>query len=73
MLSEKQVYADLYGTNEGDMAYLRKLGHYNEEYDKISNLIINLSSQSFTELEANVKVNIDGIEAAQKELYKLKK
>lgn len=73
ILDEEQLERDLYGKEEGDLAYLKQLGYYNTEYDKLSNLIINLSSESFTELEANIEVNLEAILTAQQQLLKLKK
>lgn len=73
VLDEDTVLRDLYGVEEGDMGYLKNLGYYNQEYDKLSDLIINLSSASFTELEANVNVNFDAIETAQQRIAKLQK
>jgi hypothetical protein len=80
-LNKNGVERDLYGfgytDKDGEMVYdlgfLRKMGNLNSEYDKLSDLIINLTSKSYTELEANVKVNLDGIETAQQQLNKLKK
>lgn len=73
ILSKEQVERDLYGIDPGDMAYLKKLGALNTLYDKVSNLIIDLTKKSYTELEANVKVNLDGLLTAQQQLEKLKK
>ena len=73
ILDKSSVDADLYGKGEGDQGYLKQLGHLNTEYDKLSNLIINLQNASFNELQANVNVNTNGIEAAQQQLYKIKK
>lgn len=81
ILNKNGVERDLYGfgytDKDGekiyDLGFLRKMGNLNSEYDKLSDLIINLTSKSYTELEANVKVNLDGIETAQQQLNKLKK
>lgn len=75
MLDKDQVMRDLYGIDKDNnsFAFLKKLGYYNGEYDKLTNKITNLQNQSFTELEANVLVNLTGIETAQKELYKIQK
>lgn len=73
LLNEEKTNADLYGIDGNDMGYLKKLGYYNNEYDKLSNLIINLQDESYTELEANIEVNLTGIETALKELNKIKK
>jgi hypothetical protein len=69
-LNKTDVDNDLYGATDTDMGYLKQLGHFNNEYDILSNAIINLSSNSFTELEANINVDYDGIETAQKQLRK---
>lgn len=73
LLDKEKTNADLYGIDDNDMGYLKKLGYYNNEYDKLSNLIINLQDESYTELEANIEVNLTGIETALKELNKIKK
>lgn len=73
ILDKDSVDADLYGKGEGDYGYLKQLGYLNTEYDKLSNAIINLSTSSLTELQANVETNVKGIETAQKQLFKLKK
>ena len=70
ILNKTDVDNDLYGATDTDMGYLKQLGHFNNEYDILSNAIINLSSNSFTELEANINVDYDGIETAQKQLRK---
>jgi hypothetical protein len=61
LIDEDALQRDLYGIDAGDMSYLKQLGYYNSEYDRLSNLIINLQSDSYAELEANVGVNIQGI------------
>lgn len=73
LLDEKKVENDLYGTNEDGLAFLKTLGYYNKNYDELSNNIINLQNSSLNELEANLYVNLEGIETAQKELIKIKK
>jgi hypothetical protein len=64
ILDKDSVDADLYGKGEGDYGYLKQLGYLNTEYDKLSNAIINLSTSSLTELQANVETNVKGIETA---------
>lgn len=73
MLDSDMVEKDLYGKKgtDDEIGYLKQLGYYNEEYDKLSNKIINLQDESYTELEANIEVNLTGIETAQKELNKI--
>lgn len=73
LLDKAQTDADLYGINTDDQGYLKTLGYYNTQYDKLSNKIINIQNSSLTELEANLTVNIEGISAAQQELIKTKK
>lgn len=73
LLDEKKTNADLYGESEEDLGYLKQLGYYNGKYDELSNKIINLQDESFTELQANVEVNLTGIETAQQEMNKIKK
>ena len=73
LLDENVVKADLYGIRENDLGYLKQLGYYNEKYDEISNKIINLQDESFTELQANIEVNLNGIETAQQEMNKINK
>lgn len=73
LLNKEITEADLYGKNENDMGYLKTLGYLNTQYDNITNKIINISAQSFTELSANLNVNLTGIETAQKQLRDLEK
>lgn len=73
LLDKNTTDADLYGIDESDMGYLKQLGYYNKKYDELSNLIINLQDESYTELTANVEVNLTGIETAQQELNKINK
>lgn len=73
LLDKDKVNADLYGINDEDMGYLKTLGYLNTQYDRLSNQIINLTAASFTELRANLDVNLTGIEAAQKRLRQLEK
>lgn len=82
ILDEDQVLQDLYGISPVEnplddssvlpQGFLRQLGYYNEQYDKITNKIINLQDSSFTELEANLNVNLEGITTAQEQLMKIK-
>lgn len=77
-LDADEVEQDLWGVDpENDSnipsGFLRQLGYYNEQYDKISNKIINLQDASYNELEANLTVNLEGIVTAQEQLIKIKK
>lgn len=82
MLDAEEVEQDLYGITptrdviKGDeipSGFLRQLGYYNGQYDDLSNKIINLQDASFTELEANLTVNYQGIITAQEQILKIKK
>ena len=73
LLDKDSVNADLYGINDSDFGYLKTLGYFNTQYDNLSNQIINLTAASFTELKANLDVNLTGIEAAQKRMRQLEK
>lgn len=73
LLNKDMVYADLYGTDDTGSGYLQRLGHLNDEYDKLSDAIINLQNASTTELEANLEVNLNGIDSAKKNITRLRK
>jgi hypothetical protein len=83
MLDGDEVEQDLYGktpnkskTLSGDeipSGFLYQLGYYNQQYDDLSNKIINLQDASYTELEANLTVNYEAIHTAQEQLLKIKK
>lgn len=74
MLDKDQVERDLYGVdNTNNIGFLKKLGYYNTEYDKLSDLIINTTNESYTELEANLDTNLTGIETTLEEIAKINK
>lgn len=83
MLDADEVEQDLYGKTPtiGDLkdldtipsGFLYQLGYYNQQYDDLSNKIINLQDASFTELEANLTVNYEGIITAQEQILKIKR
>jgi len=82
MLDSDEVEQDLYGiyplpndilnTGEIPSGFLRQLGYYNKRYDELTNNIINLQDASYTELEANLTVNLAGIVTAQEQIMKYK-
>lgn len=78
MLDQDEIEQDLYGViptdedSEIPAGFLYQLGYYNKQYDKISNNIINLQDSSYTELEANLTVNLQGIVTAQEQVLKIK-
>lgn len=83
LLNEKTVEEDLYGIQSQNsqsiqkgivpQGYLKQLGYYNTLYDEISNQIINLQDVSYNELEANLTVNLEGIDTALQQIQKIKK
>lgn len=83
MLDRDEVQQDLYGTIPNvevevdtdtiPSGFLSQLGYYNTQYDELSNKIINLQDASYTELEANLTVNYEGIITAQEQILKIKK
>ena len=84
MLDGDEVEQDLYGItpNEKNIkdnpdeipsGFLQQLGYYNTRYDELSNKIINLQDASFTELQANLEVNYQGIITAQEQILKIRK
>ena len=82
MLDADEVEQDLYGVtptsrvlekDEIPAGFLNQLGYYNSRYDELSNKIINLKDASYTELEANLTVNYQGIITAQEQILKIKK
>lgn len=84
MLDEEEVEQDLYGItpnvtsiednpDEIPSGFLKQLGYYNTQYDELSNKIINLQDASFTELQANLEVNYQGILTAQEQILKIRK
>lgn len=82
MLDSDEVEQDLYGiypllndtldAGEIPSGFLRQLGYYNNRYDELTNNIINLQDASYTELEANLTVNLAGIVTAQEQILKYK-
>ena len=78
MLKEEEVEKDLWGTKGEDngsipQGYLKQLGYYNTQYDKISNKIINLQDASYNELQANLTVNLEGIDTSLQQIQKILK
>lgn len=83
MLKESTVEEDLWGKTSNSAesikknivphGYLKQLGYYNTSYDFLTNKIINLQDASFNELEANLQVNLTGIETAKKQINKITK
>jgi len=82
MLDSDEVEQDLYGiyplssdtldVGKIPSGFLRQLGYYNNRYDELTNNIINLQDASYTELEANLTVNLAGIVTAQEQIMKYK-
>ena len=70
-LDKVQLQKDIYGLKTGDFAFLPRIGEYNKLYDKYSNLIITMTGQALTELEAQNTVSIEGITTALEERKKI--
>lgn len=71
LLNKKQTQRDIWGIDSTDMAFLPRIGLYNERYDELSNLIINLQNKEMTELEASNEVSITGVTTALEERKKI--
>lgn len=71
MLNAEQVVRDLYGINKGDFAFLPTIGYYNEKYDDLTNLIINMTGEAMKELKAANIVSDEGITTALEERQKI--
>ncbi len=67
MLDAEQVQRDIYGIDTGDFAFLPRIGEYNGIYDDYSNLIITMTGETLTELEAEITVCTEGITTALEE------
>lgn len=71
LLNPEQTQRDIFGIEKGDLAFLPTIGAYNTQYDKYSNLIINLTNQEMTTLQASNEVAITGITTALEERKKI--
>jgi len=71
ILNAEKITRDLFGIEEGDFAFLPTIGYYNTQYDKLSNLIINLTGETMTQLEAENITNIEGVTASLVEKQKI--
>lgn len=70
-LDADQVQRDLYGIEDGDFAFLNRMGNLNQIYDKYSNLIITMTGETLTQLQAEIEVSSTGIETALEERKKI--
>lgn len=70
-LDKEQLERDLYGKDKTDLAYLPTIGYYNKKYDDLSNLIINMTGEGMTELQAKNDVNITGVTTALEQRQKI--
>lgn len=71
LLNPEQTQRDIYGIEKGDLAFLPTIGAYNTQYDKYTNLIINLTNKEMTTLQASNEVAITGITTALEERKKI--
>ena len=71
ILNEEQVIKDLYGINKGDFSFLPTIGYYNTQYDKLTNLIVNLTGETMVKLQAENDTYIQGVTTALEERQKI--
>lgn len=71
ILDPVQVTKDLYGLNKGDFAFLPTIGYYNTQYDKLTNLIVNLTGETMVKLQAENDTYIQGVTTALEEKQKI--
>lgn len=71
LLNPIQTQRDVFGIEKGDLAFLPVIGQYNKKYDKYSNLIINMTNQEMSTLQASNEVAITGIGTALEERKKV--
>lgn len=71
LLNAEQVVRDLYGIDKGDFAFLPTISYYNEKYDDLTNLIINMTGEAMKELKAANIVSDEGITTALEERQKI--
>ena len=70
-INAEQIQRDIYGINKDDFAFLPRIGVLNTQYDKYSNLIITLTGETLTELQAQNEVSITGITTSLEERKKI--
>ena len=71
LLNPIQTQRDVFGIEKGDLAFLPVIGQYNKKYDEYSNLIINMTNQEMSTLQASNEVAITGIGTALEERKKI--
>lgn len=71
LLNPIQTQRDVFGIEKGDLAFLPVIGQYNKKYDEYSNLIINMTNQEMSTLQASNEVAITGIGTALEERKKV--
>lgn len=71
LLNPEQTQRDIYGIEKEDFAFLPRIGEYNKKYDSYSNLIINMTNQEMTTLQASNEVAITGVSTALEERKKI--
>ena len=70
-MDAEMVQRDLYGIKKEDFSFLPRIGALNTLYDKYSNLIITLTGETLTELQAQNEVSITGITTTLEERKKI--
>lgn len=71
LLDEDNVKRDLYGIEKGDFSFLPTIGYYNDKYDKLTDLIINLTGETMVKLEAELETYIQGVTTSLEEKQKI--
>ena len=71
LLNKEQTQRDVWGIDSNDLAFLPRIGSYNERYDELTNLILNLQDKEMTTLQAENEVSITGITTALEERKKV--
>lgn len=71
LLNPIQTQRDVFGIEKGDLAFLPVIGQYNKKYDEYSNLIINMTNQEMSTLQASNEVAVTGIGTALEERKKV--
>lgn len=71
LLDAEKTVRDLYGIDKGDFAFLPTVGYYNQKYDDLTNLIVNMTGESMKELKAANIVSDEGIGTALEERQKI--
>ena len=67
LLDPEQTQRDIYGIDKDDFSFLPRIGAYNKKYDKYTNLIVAMTGEEMTSLQAEIEVGITGVTTALEE------